>query len=170
MNDLKIDSDNVSKIYQSDVDSEIYDNYQGGVGEVPLEVEESQSSSDTDDLVNDPLAVSTEYRGADTNESPENKANDLANEAEECVEEAREAANEAANSLAQENDGEAAEMAEIADIAAKAANEVLAQAEGLAAENPDSESIQEAVGEIRNCAAQADEYADMARKTTSAEN
>jgi hypothetical protein len=170
MNDLKIDSDNNSKIYQSDVDSGAYVDYQGETGGVSQEVQEPESSSDAVDLVNNPLAVSTEYRETDTLESAENKANDLAGEAEECVEEAREAANEAVNSLAQENDGEAAQMAEIADIAAKAANEVLAQAEGLAADNPGSESIQEAVGEIRNCAAQAEEYANMASKAISAEN
>jgi uncharacterized protein YjbJ (UPF0337 family) len=170
MNDLKIDSDNLGKIYQGDVDSEAYDTYQGQIGEISQQVEETESSSDTTGLVNNPLAVSTEYRATDTLESSESKANDLAGEAEECVEEAREAANEAVNSIAQENEGEAAQMAEIADIAAKAANEVLAQAEGLAADNPDSELIQEAVGEIRECAAQAEEYAKMASKAISADN
>lgn len=166
MGDLKVESVNVRAIYQRDVDSKIY---QSEIEEIS-QAEDSESSSDDTYLANDLLAVSTEYRGTDTFEIAENKANDLAGEAEECVEEAKEAANEAVNSLAQENDGEAAEMAEIADIAAKAANEVLAQAEGLAADNPDSEVIREAVGEIRKCAAQADEYAQMASKAISTDN
>jgi hypothetical protein len=155
MSDLKVDSGNVDKIYQGEI-------------EEISQAEDSAPGSEDKGLVNDPLAVSTEYGGTDTLEAAENKANDLAGEAEECFEEAKEASNEAVNSLAQENDGEAAEMAEIADIAAKAANEVLAQAEGLAADFPDSELVQEAVGEIRACAAQAEEYAQMASKAISA--
>jgi hypothetical protein len=171
MNDLKIDSDNIGKIYQNDAGSEIHELYQGEVEGVFQPVTESEPSCDAADAagaVNNPLAVSTEYRGTDTLESAESKANDLAGEAEECVEEAKEAASEAVNSLTQENDGEAVQMAEIADIAAKAANEVLAQAEGLAADHPDSELIQEAVGEIRTCVAQAEEYANMASTAISA--
>ncbi|MGD9007514.1 MAG: hypothetical protein PVG41_06320 [Desulfobacteraceae bacterium] len=166
MSDLKVDSGNVGQTYQSDVDSDIYQNE---IEEL-FQVEESESSSADKGIVNNPLAVSTDYRGTDTIEAAENKANDLAGEAEECVEEAKEAANEAINSLAQENDSEAVEMAEIADIAAKAANEVLAQAEGLASDYPDSELMREAVAEIRECAAHAEEYAQMASKAISADN
>jgi uncharacterized protein YjbJ (UPF0337 family) len=157
MSDLKVDSGNISEIYQS------------GVAELE-EVEQTEESSSGDaGLVSDPLTVSTEYGGTDTTGNAESKANDLAGEAEECLEEAKEASSEAVNSIVQDNDGEAAEMAEVADIAAKAANEVLAQAEGLAAEYPDSELIQEAVGEIRECAAKADEYAQMAQKAIGAD-
>jgi hypothetical protein len=166
MSDLKVDSSNVGEIYQSDGEGGIY---QSEIEEIS-QVEDLKSSFDDSGLVNDPLAVSTEYRGTDTLGAAENKASDLAGEAEECVEEAKEAANEAINSLAQENDGDAAQMVEIADIAAKAANEVLTQADGLAADFPDSELIQEAVGEIRECAAQAQEYAQMASKAISAQS
>jgi hypothetical protein len=131
---------------------------------------DTASSSDDTGLVSDLLEDYTEYSGTVAVEAAENKANDLVGEAEECLEEAREAAYEAANSLARENDGEAVDMAEITGIAAKAANEVLAQAEGLAVDYPDSESIKEAVGEIRKCAAQAVKYAQMASKAISADN
>jgi hypothetical protein len=164
MSNVKVDSGNIGEIYQGEIED-------------VLQVESLGSSSDdsglvTEDtaLVNDPLAVSTEYGGTGALGMAEAKANDLAGEAEGCVEEAKEAANEAVNSLAQENDGDAADMAEVADIAAKAANEVLAQSEGLAADFPDSDLIQDTVGEIRECAAQAQEYAQMASKAISADN
>jgi hypothetical protein len=166
MSDLKVDSGNVGQIYQSDVDSVIDQSEIEAISQV----EDSESSSGDKGLLNNPLAVYSEYRGADAFEAAESKANDLAGEAEDCVEEAKEAANEAINSLAQENDGEALEMAEIADIASKAANEVLAQAEGMAADYPDSELIREAVEEIRECAAQAEAYAKMASKAIFADN
>jgi hypothetical protein len=167
MAELKVDGGNVDEVYQSDVEGRVY---QSEIEETS-QVEDLRSSSDDNTgLVNNPLAVSTEYRGTDTVEAAENKANNLAGEAEECLEEAKEAANEAVNSLAQENDGEAEEMAEIADIATRAANEILVQAEGLAADYPESESIQEAVGEIKKCAAQSEEYAQMASKAISADN
>jgi acyl-CoA reductase-like NAD-dependent aldehyde dehydrogenase len=166
MGDLRVDAGNIGEIYQGDEDRPIY---QSEIEEIS-QVEDSKSSSDDSGFATNPIAVSTDYGGTDTLEAAENKANDLAGEVEECLEEAKEAANEAVNSLAQENDGEALEMAEIADIAARAANEILAQAEGLAADYPDLESIQEAAGEIRKCAALAEQYAQMASKAIFADS